>query len=87
VENIYGEVSSYSATGFAYSVHYFATTAMDANYSWSISASGTTSMSNVNSATIRDIVSYYQGVNPARNEMGTPAETTTTTRRLEGREL
>jgi len=60
---------------------------MDANYSWSVSASGTTSMVSVNTTTIRDIVSYYQGVNPARNVMSDPAETSTTTRRLEGREL
>jgi len=82
LENIYGNVSSYSNTGLAYDVHYWSTAAMDVNYSWSITASGTTSMASVNATTIRDVVSYYQGVNPARNVMGTPNETSNTTRRL-----
>lgn len=84
MENIYGQVSSYTVenTTRAYDVHYWSTADMDANYSWSITASGTTSMTNVNANTIRDVVSYYQGVNPARNVMATPSESSNTTRRL-----
>lgn len=40
-------------------------------------------MTNVNANTIRDVVSYYQGVNPARNVMATPSESSNTTRRLQ----
>jgi len=58
VENIYGSVSSYTATGTTYDIEYFATTAMDSNWSWSIAGQGTASMASISTTTIRDSVSY-----------------------------
>jgi len=62
------------------SLNYFSTTAMDGNWNWSITASGTASMAAINTTTVRDIVSYRQGVNPARNTV--VSNTETTSRRL-----
>lgn len=81
VINEYGSISSYSTTGTQYSLNYFATTAMDGNWNWSVTASGTSSMAAINTTTIRDIVSYQQGVNPSRNMI--TSNTETTSRRLQ----
>merc|ERR1712045_642038 len=56
-------------------LNYYATTAMDNNWNWSITASGTASMAAINTTTIRDIVSYYWGVNPERNSVLSNTET------------
>jgi len=64
------------------SVAYFSTTAQDTNATWSISASGPNATS-VTADTVGDIVSYYQGVNPARNIALNVAYTAPTARRLQ----
>ena len=81
VENVYGEISNYSTTSQNFSTHYFETSAIDSNWSWSVTASGSASMKSMNTSTIRDIVSYYQGVNPERNTV--TSNTETTSRRLQ----
>lgn len=74
-ENIYNNWS-------AGSVAYFSTTAQDTNATWSISASGPNATA-VTADTVGDIVSYYQGVNPARNIALNVAYTAPTARRLQ----